>query len=110
MSHHDATHAPSPSDCRFLLTAGVLFLLLLAVVGSMLLTRSGSATETEDAESAALRMKNLAELQAADTALLNSTEADDGFDGGHIPISRAMELVIPSLNTKSVGAPNQKQP
>ena len=103
---HDARKAGS----TFLLTAGVLILILLLVVGGLLLGRSDSATETEDADRAAVRTKNLSELQAADTALLTTYGWNDKDKGiVHIPIERAMALVLPALNagpTASVKAPN----
>jgi len=108
---HDATKAGS----NFLLAAGVLLLVLLLVVGGLLLGRSDSATEREDADRASVRIKNLVELQAADTALLTTYGWNDKAKGiVHLPIDRAMELVLPALNAASasltkVSTP-QKQP
>ncbi len=94
---------------HFLLTAGVLFLLLIAIIGALLINRSNSATDVEDSERAAVRTKNLAELQAADTALLTTYGWNNQAKGiVHIPITRAMELVLPSLN--ATAAKQQKQP
>ena len=108
MSHHEyPSHkalAAGKAGSRFLVTAAVLFLVLLVVVGGLFLGRSDSGTEAEDAARAAVRTKNLAELQAADTTVLN------GFDGGKMPIAKAMEAIVPILNAKTAGAAKQKQP
>jgi hypothetical protein len=96
----------------------LFFLLLLVVVGGLLLEHSGTATETEDADRSAVRIKNLAELQAADTAQLTTYGWNDRAKGIiHIPITRAMELILPSLNAATAAtapvapAPtNLKQP
>ena len=119
MSHHDSpsqrTLAAGKAGSNFLLAAGVLFLVLLLVIGGLLLGRSDSATEREDADRAAVRTKNLVELQAADTALLTTYGWNDKAKGiVHLPIDRAMELVLPALNAASasltkVSTP-QKQP
>ena len=108
MSDYES-HSPSVHQSQYregfsslLKVAWILALLLLLVVAALLLGRSDSATETEDAERAAVRSKNLAELQAADTALLNSYGWNDQAKGiVHLPIRRAMELVIPSLNARA---------
>ena len=74
MSHPDSIHTEqlpekkAKSRPSFLLLVSVLFLLLLPVVGALLLVPSTTATEQEDAARAALRIKNLTELQAADAA------------------------------------------
>ena len=107
MSHHQypshTAHEPDQGGSRFLLAALVFFLLLLIVVGGALLGRSSSATEEEDASRATVRIKTLAELQAADTAALNGSDAD------HMPIDKAMQAIIPILNAKTDGASNPKQ-
>ena len=113
MSHHDSpslrAHDERKAGSIFLLTAGVLVLILLLVVGGLLLGRSDSPTETEDADRAAVRTTNLSELQAADTAQLTTYGWNDKARGiVHIPIDRAMELVLPALNagaTASAKAP-----
>jgi uncharacterized protein YpmB len=56
----------------FWILAGILFVILVVVLGGMTLSHSSNATEMEDADRAAVRIKNLADLQAADTALLTS--------------------------------------
>ena len=74
MSNHDSIHTEQLPDKKskscpaFLLLVSVLFLLLFPVVGALLLVPSATATEQEEAARAALRIKNLAELQAADAA------------------------------------------
>lgn len=74
MSHSDSIHTEQLPDKKakccpaFLLLVSVLFLLLLPVAGALLLVPSATATEQEDAARAALRIKNLTELQAADAA------------------------------------------
>jgi hypothetical protein len=106
-AHHSHAHTASKQKAGsyFLLTAGVLFLLLLLIVGGLLLSRSDSGTEREDADRAAVRIKNLAELQAADTALLTTYGWSDQTKGViHLPITRAMELILPELNAQSASA------
>ena len=107
MSHRQspllATHKAAQGGSRILLASVVFILLLLLAVGGMFLGRSGSVTEDEDAARAAVRIKNLAELQASDVAVLNASTA------GHIPIEKAMEAIIPILNAKTAAAANTKQ-
>ena len=72
--------------------------MIAAVLGGLWLNRSGSVTETEDADRAAIRAKNLAELQSSDTTALTTYGWNDKAKGiVHIPVRRAMELVLPSL-------------
>lgn len=74
-SHHDSQHhmviseeQPSAKSSGFLLICGLLVALLFPVLAGLLLLPSASATENEDAARAAIRTKNLTELQAADAA------------------------------------------
>jgi hypothetical protein len=120
MSHHESTSEDPVSVTAksggsiFLTIAGILLVILIVIFGALMLGNSESPTEKEDAARAAVRTKNLAELQAADAVVLNSSEPDDGFDGGHIPITKAMELIVPILNAKSAAVTTepsvQKQP
>ena len=113
MSHHEShsEHSAAATEMpkkgfSFLLLAGVLLLVLLVIVGTVVVTQSGSATENEDAARAAVRTKNLAELQASDAALLNSYGWVNQAKGiVHIPISHAMELTVPALNARPVSMP-----
>jgi hypothetical protein len=89
----------------------VLILLLAAVIGGLWLNRSDSATETEDANRAAVRTKNLADLQAADANALTTDGWNDQTKGIiHIPITKAMELVLPSLQASANKVPKKVQP
>jgi flagellar basal body-associated protein FliL len=113
MSHHEShsEHSAAATEMpkkgfSFLLLAGVLLLVLLVIVGTVVVTQSGSATENEDAARAAVRTKNLAELQASDAALLNSYGWVNQAKGiVHIQISQAMELTVRALNAKPVSTP-----
>jgi hypothetical protein len=113
MSHpdtHSSHGAGAPNvpklGSSLLMMAGILLLVILVVVGTLLLGRSGSATQDEDAERAALRSKNLAELQASDETLLASYGWVNQAKGiVHLPIARAMELVLPTLNAKPAPTP-----
>ena len=112
MSHD---HSPTPESARsstgIFLVVGVLILLLAAVVGALWLNRSESATETEDLARAAVRTKNLSELQAADSNSLTTYGWNDQAKGVvHIPITKAMELILPSLQASSNKAPKGAQP
>ncbi len=108
MSHHEShtEHSAAVTETpkkgfSVLLLGSVLLLVLLVVVGTLILSQSGSATENEDAERSAVRSKNLAELQASDAAMLNSYGWVNQAKGVvHIPISRAMELTVSALNAK----------
>ena len=103
MTHHHETSHESAAASRgpgILLGVAVLILLLIAAAGALWINRSGSATELEDAARAAERTKNLAELQAADKAALSTYGWNDKAKGVvRIPITRAMELVLPTLKT-----------
>ena len=95
---------------RILLGICVLILLLLALIGALWLNGSTSATETEDAERSALRTKNLAELQAADNAALTTYGWNDQAKGVvRIPITKAMELVLPALNARAADTSVKEQ-
>lgn len=97
------TETKQKSNNQFLMLAGILVLLLLVIVGTLALnSHSGSATEAEDADRAAVRVKNLTDLQAADTAQLTSYGWNDKAKGiVHIPITNAMQLVLPALNARA---------
>lgn len=74
MSHHDHEHTEIISEksqtkrATFILPVIFVLILLLPVMGSLILTPSATATANEDAARAALRSKNLTDLQAADAA------------------------------------------
>lgn len=96
---HSTIKPEASKGSAFLLTLGLLLLLIVVIVGGKLLSHSSNATETEDADRAAVRTKNLAELQTADSAQLSTYGWNDNAKGiAHIPITRAMELVLPVLN------------
>jgi len=99
MSHDHTFNSEKPRlSSGVLLLIGVLILLLAAVLGGLWLNRSNTATETEDADRASVRTKNLAELQVADSNALTTYGWNDQAKGiVHIPITKAMELVLPSL-------------
>ena len=102
MSHHDINSEKPNSASPFLLGAGVVLVLLVALAGSLLISRSSSPTDIEDSERAGLRTKNLTDLQSADTALLSSYGWNDQAKGiVHIPITKAMQLVLPTLNART---------
>jgi glutathione-regulated potassium-efflux system ancillary protein KefC len=86
-------------------------LLLAAVAGGLWVSHSGSATDREDQERAAVRTKNLADLQAADQTALTTYGWSDKAKGIiRIPVTRAMELVMPELNARSTkGSSSQTQ-
>jgi flagellar basal body-associated protein FliL len=112
MSHDHLSHSETPrSSTGIMLLVGVLILLLAAVIGGLWLNRSSSATETEDADRAAVRTKNLAELEASDSNALTTYGWNDQAKGiVHIPITRAMELVLPTLQASANKAPKEAQP
>jgi len=101
--HHQTSNKPAevPSmGSRILLGVTVLILLIAGIFGALWLNGSSSATDQEDAERSAVRVKNLAELQASDTAALTTYGWNDRTKGiVHIPITKAMELVLPTLNS-----------
>lgn len=83
----------------------VLVLLLAAVFAALWINGAPNATEAEDAARSAERTKNLSELQAADNAALTTYGWNDQAKGVvRIPVTKAMELVLPSLNAKEAGA------
>lgn len=112
MSLDHPSHTETPRfSAGIMLLIGVLILLLAAVLGGLWLNRSTSATETEDADRAAVRVKNLAELQAADTKALTTYGWNDQAKGiVHIPITKAMELVLPAIQAAVNKAPKEAQP
>jgi len=90
---------------RLVLGILVLILLLVAAIGGLWLNRYSSATDTEDAERSTLRTKNLAELQAADQAILDSYGWNDQAKGVvHLPITKAMEQILPALNSMNAAS------
>ena len=94
-----------------ILGIAVVILLLAAVFAGLWINRSNSATETEDATRSFERTKNLAELQAADTATLASYGWNDRANGVvRVPVTRAMELVLPTLNKAQANGPAATQP
>jgi hypothetical protein len=103
MSHNHTPIQEKPrSSTGILLFIGVLILMIAAVLGGLWLNRSGSVTETEDADRAAIRAKNLAELQSSDTTALTTYGWNDKAKGIiHLPITKAMELVLPSLQASA---------
>jgi hypothetical protein len=111
--HHETSHESGAAVSRgpgILFGVAVLVLLLIAVLGSLWINRAVSATDVEDAARSAERTKNLAELQAADTAALTTYGWNDKAKGiVHVPITRAMELVLPSLKTSPAKSPQPSQ-
>jgi flagellar basal body-associated protein FliL len=108
--HHQTTTEPAEGPSlagRILLGVTVLVLLIAGIFGALWINGSSSATDQEDAERAAVRVKNLAELQASDTAALTTYGWNDRTKGiVHIPITKAIELVLPTLNSGAhTGAP-----
>lgn len=114
MTHHHHDHDAAVRTYRgpgTLTILSVLVLLLAAVAGALWVSHSGSATDREDQERAAVRTKNLADLRAADQTALTTYGWSDKAKGIiRIPVTRAMELVMPELNARSTkGAPSQNQ-
>jgi hypothetical protein len=114
MTHHHHDHDAVVRTYRgpgILTILTVLVLLLAAVAGALWISHSGSATEREDQERAAIRTKNLADLRAADQTALTTYGWSDKAKGIiHIPVTRAMEIVVPELNARSTkGAFSQTQ-
>jgi len=107
MSHHH-NHDGQESARRgpgVLLLAGVLILLLAAVIVGFRLVGHPGATEAEDAERGAVRLKNLADLRAADSNEVTTYGWVDRAKGiVRVPVTRAMELVLPELNAQANGA------
>jgi hypothetical protein len=80
--------------------AGGMILILLFVLAVKLLTGLAPAPD-EDAARAAERAKAYADLQAENAKKLESYAWADKAKGAvQIPIERAMELMIPELNSK----------
>ena len=97
--HHETSTTPAAKGPGILLGIAVVLLFLAAVIGGLWINRFASATEAEDAARSVERAKNLAELQAADTATLTTYGWNDRAKGVvRVPITRAMELVLPTLN------------
>jgi flagellar basal body-associated protein FliL len=96
--HHETSQTPAPKGPGIFLGIAVVVLLLAAVAAGLWINRTSSATEAEDAARSVERTKNLAELQAADTATLTTYGWNDRAKGVvRVPITRAMELVLPTL-------------
>jgi hypothetical protein len=121
MTHHHQTSTESAEGSslggRILLGVTVLVLLIAGIFGALWINGSSSATDREDTERSAVRTKNLADLQAADAATLTTYGWNDRAKGiVHIPITKAMELVLPTLNsgartgTPQAAAPMPSQP
>ena len=112
MSHDHTFNSEKPRlSSGVLLLIGVLILLLAAVLGGLWLNRSNTATETEDADRASVRTKNLTELQVADSNALTTYGWNDQAKGiVHIPVTKAMELVLPALEASSNNVPMEGQP
>jgi len=114
MSHHHPHHheAVAPSAGRGILIGVVVVVLLLAAVFAALwINRAPNATEAEDAARSAERAKNLSELQAADNAALTTYGWNDQAKGVvRIPVTKAMQLVLPSLNAKGTAATGASKP
>jgi hypothetical protein len=114
MTHHHHDHDAAVRTYRgpgILTILSVLVLLLAAVAGALWVSHSGSATDREDQERAAVRTKNLADLRAADQTALTTYGWSDKAKGIiHIPVTRAIELVMPELNARSTkGTPSQTE-
>jgi hypothetical protein len=114
MTHHHHDHDAAVRTYRgpgILTILSVLVLLLAAVAGGLWVSHSGSATDREDQERATVRTKNLADLRAADQTALTTCGWSDKAKGIiRIPVTRAMELVMPELNARSTkGASSQTQ-
>lgn len=108
--HHHETAAPSAGRA-ILLGVAVLVLLLAAVFAALWINRAPNATDAEDAARSAERVKNLSELQAADNAALTTYGWNDRAKGVvRIPVTKAMELVLPSLNAKGNGGAASAKP
>lgn len=78
---------------------GLLMLVLFWIVNKGLLGWDVSNPEPEEAARAALRAKNLSELQAENASKLDSYAWVDRAKGSvQIPVSAAMDLVLADLN------------
>ena len=90
------------------LLGGAVLILLLA---ALWINSSPDVTEAAEAARSAERLKILSELQAADQAQLTTYSWNDRAKGiVHIPIAKAMELVLPSLNTKTIKSSQSPTP
>lgn len=97
--HHAPGSGPVAPRTKILIGLTVLVLLLAAVFAGLWINNTPTATDAEDALRSVERLKNLAELQAADQATLTTYGWNDRAKGiVRIPIDRAMELVLPALN------------
>lgn len=108
---HETSQAPAVKGPGIFLGIAVVVLLLAAILAGLWINRSTSATEAEDAARSVERTKNLAELQAADTATLATYGWNDRAKGVvRVPITRAMELVLPNLSKTQATKPTVTQP
>jgi hypothetical protein len=95
----DHSHNPGAGQKSFWLifVIGLVVIALFYVISQNMV--SSNPRPDEEAERAALRTKNLEDLQKANEAKLNHYSWVDKAKGVvRIPISRAMELVIPVLS------------
>lgn len=93
---HASTSKPCCSCSRIWAATGILVLFLCATI---VMLRWSPEPMNEDAERALLREKNLAELQKSNQELLENYGWKDQSHGIlHIPIQRAMEIEIATLN------------
>ncbi len=100
--HHQSEQAPVSRGPGIFLVVGVLIVLIVAILAGIRLLGSGSATETEDAERSAVRLKNLEEVKAADALQVTTYGWNDRAKGiVRIPVKRAMELVLPEVNARA---------
>ena len=100
--HSVETHSSAGKGTRIVILLAVLILLLAAVFAALWVNAAPTATDAEDAARSAERLKNLADLQAADQATLTIYGWNDRAKGVvRIPVDRAMELVLPVLNARS---------
>ena len=96
---HTSKSKPCSSCSKIWAALGVLVLFLSATI---VIFRWSPEPINEDAEHALLREKNLAELEKSNKELLKNYGWKDESHGIlHIPIQRAMELEIASLNANN---------
>lgn len=79
---------------------GLVMMLLFLGINKWLVGSNLGDTTPEDAARSELRVKNLAELRAEDSAKLNGYAWINREKGSvQIPIAEAMKLVVPQLNS-----------
>lgn len=115
MSHHHPDHdkeiGGGARSYGVVTVVAVLILLVAVAVAAIRLTGGLNATQEEDAERSAVRLKNLAESKEADAAQLSTYGWADRAKGiVRIPVNHAMDLVIPELNARApkTGAATQQ--